>query len=93
MITAADTTTIACHEPDASAEAKAKKAYYGGHVAAPGASRLIERTLTYMNVPASPDLPVPPPQIADVLYQYNAKVYTRKTPKEQALAASASVRD
>jgi cell division protein FtsI/penicillin-binding protein 2 len=82
------------HEPDASTpEARAKKRYYGGAVAGPGACRLVERVLTYMNVPASPDLPVPPPQIADVLYDYNPKVYTRKTPKVQAVAASASVRD
>jgi cell division protein FtsI/penicillin-binding protein 2 len=82
------------HEPDVSTpEAKAKKQYYGGAVAGPGASRLIERTLTYLNVPASPDLPLPPPQIANVLYQYSPKVYTRKTTKEQAIAAAASVRD
>jgi cell division protein FtsI (penicillin-binding protein 3) len=82
------------HEPDKrTALESSAKSYYGGAIAAPGASRLIERTLTYMNVPASPDLPLPPAQIANTLYQYNPKVYARKTPKEQALAASASVRD
>jgi cell division protein FtsI/penicillin-binding protein 2 len=82
------------HEPDKqTALSSTAKSYYGGAIAAPGASRLVERTLTYMNVPASPDLPVPPPQIANVLFQYNPKLYVRKTPKEQALAASASAHD
>jgi cell division protein FtsI/penicillin-binding protein 2 len=82
------------HEPDKqTALESAAKSYYGGAVAAPGASRLVERTLTYMNVPASPDLPLPPPQIANVLYNYNPKVYARKTPKPPVLTASASLHD
>jgi len=29
-----------------------------------------------MDVPASPDLPLPPPQVANVLYDYSEKDYT-----------------
>ncbi len=75
------------HEPDKqTALESANKSYYGGAIAAPGASKLIERVLTYMNVPESPELPPPPPQIANVLYNYNANVYHRK-------AATASARE
>ena len=58
------------HDPDKSL------AHYGGAVSAPAAGRVIERSLAYLDVPASPDLPLPPPAIADVLYGYNEKVYT-----------------
>jgi cell division protein FtsI/penicillin-binding protein 2 len=71
--------TMIIHEPDKS------KAHYGGTVAAPGASRLIERSLAYMQAPSSPDLPLPPQQVADVLYNYNAKLYK--------IGATASVRE
>jgi hypothetical protein len=40
--------------------------------------------LTYMNVPASPELPVPPPQIASVLFNFSPKAYQRKTPVASA---------
>ncbi len=67
------------HEPDkAHAEAQGLS-YYGGGVAAPGAGRLLERSLAYLQVPASPQLAPPPPQIANVLYNYNAKAYERMT--------------
>ena len=63
------------HEPDkAAAEAKGLK-HYGGAVAAPGAARVIERTLAYLAVPPSVDLPAPPAQVAGVLYNYNEKLY------------------
>jgi cell division protein FtsI/penicillin-binding protein 2 len=71
--------TMIIHEPDKSL------AHYGGTVAAPGASRLIERTLAYLQVPASPDLPLPPPQVASVLHDYQEKLYRMHT--------TASVRD
>jgi cell division protein FtsI (penicillin-binding protein 3) len=57
------------HEPDK------ELAHYGGTVAAPGASRLIERALAYLQVAPSPDLPLPPPQVAAVLHDYKEKLY------------------
>jgi cell division protein FtsI/penicillin-binding protein 2 len=62
------------------------KNYYGGTVSAPGAVRIFERSLAYLGVPPSPDLLPPPPQIADVLYNYNAKVYARSTTAASAKA-------
>jgi cell division protein FtsI/penicillin-binding protein 2 len=47
-------------------------AHYGGTVAAPGACKLLEQTLTYMNVPASPALPQPPPEVAGRLWEFQA---------------------
>ena len=55
------------------------KSHYGGAVAAPGACRLIERCMAYMQVPTSPDLPLPPQNVASVLWQYNANVYGNRT--------------
>src|SRR5208282_5694860 len=48
------------HDPDKSI------AHYGGWVAAPAACHLLARSLTYQDVPPSPDLPLPPPQVARV---------------------------
>lgn len=61
------------HDPDRS------KAHYGGIVAAPGASRLLERALTYLQVPPSPTLPPPPAYLVDRLYLFNPKVYEKKS--------------
>ena len=61
--------------------------HYGGDVSGPPTKRLLERALSYLQVPSSPDLPLPPPQIASVLVQYNEKVYARKP--EAQLEASA----
>jgi cell division protein FtsI/penicillin-binding protein 2 len=63
--------TLIIHEPDKSI------AHYGGNVSGPAAKRLVERALTYLQVPSSPDLPPPPPQIASVLVGYNEKLYNR----------------
>jgi cell division protein FtsI/penicillin-binding protein 2 len=60
------------HEPDKT------KAHFGGTVSAPAASQALERILAYEQVPASPDLPIPPPQIANVLWEFNAKLYTNR---------------
>jgi cell division protein FtsI/penicillin-binding protein 2 len=67
------------HEPDKAHAAAQGLSYYGGGVAAPGAGRVVERSLAYLQVPASPQLAPPPPQIANVLYNYNAKAYDRLT--------------
>ncbi len=61
------------HDPDR------KIAHYGGDVAAPAVAKFLERALTYMGVPASPDLPLPPPQVADVLYDYSSRDYTDRS--------------
>lgn len=59
------------HEPDKSI------AHYGGNVSAPAAKRLLERALSYLQVPSSPDLPPPPPKIATVLVGYNEGLYKK----------------
>ena len=64
------------HEPDKAL------AHYGGTVSAPGASRLVERALTYLQVPPSPELNPPAPDIAAVLTGYSPNVY--KTPTASA---------
>jgi cell division protein FtsI/penicillin-binding protein 2 len=58
------------HDPDRSI------AHYGAKVAAPAAVKFLERALTYMEVPSSPDLPLPSPQVASVLWDYSDKDYT-----------------
>lgn len=63
--------TLIVHEPDKTI------AHYGGNVSGPAAKRLVERALTYLQVPASPDLPPPPANIASVLVGYNEHVYRR----------------
>ena len=45
------------------------KGHYGGLVAAPAASRILRRALTYLHVPPSGPVPPPPPSVAAVLYQ------------------------
>jgi hypothetical protein len=66
------------HEPDAEYGAAHGLSHYGGAVAAPGAARVLERTLSYMQIPKSPDLPIPPPNIANVLYNFDARLYTNR---------------
>ena len=55
------------------------ESHYGGSVAGPGASRFLERCMAYMQVPPSPELTPPPPQIAAKLFQYNPSVYQNRT--------------
>jgi cell division protein FtsI/penicillin-binding protein 2 len=57
------------HDPDPS------KKHYGGTVAGPGAARVLERSLAYLQVPASPPLAPPPPHIASLLWSFNPKLY------------------
>lgn len=61
------------HDPDRAI------AHYGGKVAAPAAVKFIERAFTYMEVPASPDLPLPDPKVASVLWDYSDKDYTDRS--------------
>ncbi|HZK81124.1 MAG TPA: hypothetical protein VFC46_08660, partial [Humisphaera sp.] len=56
-----------------------------GTVCAPGSKRFIERALTYLQIPASPELPPPPADIANLLYQFNPKVYPRKFDKAETV--------
>lgn len=63
-------------------DADKKIGHYGGWVAAPFASQVLCRSLAYMQVPASPPLPLPPANIAAELVNYNPKVYERPVVKE-----------
>jgi cell division protein FtsI/penicillin-binding protein 2 len=62
------------HEPDRSI------AHYGGRVSAPGAMRLVERTLSYMQVPPSPPLNPPSPHVASTLVNFDIKKYLTGVP-------------
>ena len=68
------------HDPDKA------KAHYGGWVAAPGASRVLTQSLTYLQVPPSPDLPLPPESVAAKLAVYTPRCYSRD-PKDQPKVA------
>jgi cell division protein FtsI/penicillin-binding protein 2 len=61
------------HEPDR------QKGHYGGVVSAPGAMHVLERSLAYLQIPSSPDLPVPPANVAKLLYAYDANLYSNRT--------------
>ena len=65
------------HDPDKKHALSMGLKYYGGAVAAPGAARVLEKSLAYLQVPASPDLQPPPPAISNVLVRFNAKDYRR----------------
>jgi cell division protein FtsI/penicillin-binding protein 2 len=70
---------VIVHEPYREHAVSQGLSYYGGAVAAPGAGHVLERSLAYLQVPASRELAPPPPQIASVLYNYNAKQYEKIT--------------
>ncbi len=67
------------HEPDRSI------AHYGGTVSAPGAARVLERSLAYLQVPPSPELELPSPRLQELLYAFDPKVYRKP---DAQLAAS-----
>jgi cell division protein FtsI (penicillin-binding protein 3) len=69
------------HEPDRAYAVKNNMSYFGGAVAAPGAVASLERSLAYLQVPASPDLILPPDHVAKVLFNYSAKLYAKPKPK------------
>jgi cell division protein FtsI/penicillin-binding protein 2 len=66
------------HEPDPSI------AHFGGTVSAPGAARMMERTLTYLQVPPSPELELPPASVQPLLVDFDQKLYRRHQPFETA---------
>ena len=61
------------HEPDRAT------GRFGGSVSAPGAKQLVDRVLAYMQVPESPPLGPPAPNIAGALVGFNIKVYGGQT--------------
>lgn len=73
-------------------EADRRIAHFGGTVVAPNAGKFYERALSYLNVPASPELTPPPPQIASVLVNYDPRVY-RRPAEPKSVTATASVAD
>src|SRR5208282_1563601 len=54
-------------------------AYYGSAVAAPGAVHILEQSLAYLQTPHSPPLPLPPPNVQQVLYEFDPNVYAVKS--------------
>ena len=74
------------HEPDKKWATEHHLSHYGGAVAAPGAMRMMERSLAYLGVPPSPELPPPPPEVAKKLDHFDPKVYKVKPAKEVAEA-------
>jgi cell division protein FtsI/penicillin-binding protein 2 len=66
------------HEPDPAI------AHFGGTVSAPGAAQMMERTLTYLQVPPSPDLGLPPASVQPFLVNFDEKAYRRHLPVETA---------
>jgi cell division protein FtsI (penicillin-binding protein 3) len=58
------------------------KNYYGGTVSAPGAARIFNRSLAYLQTTPSPDLAPPPPAIASTLYNYQPSVYKKPEPQK-----------
>ncbi len=68
------------HEPDPAI------AHFGGTVSAPGASQMMQRALTYLQVPPSPELELPPASVRPKLVDFNEKEYRRQVPLETAEA-------
>ena len=63
-----------------------KSVHYGGDVAGPGASQVLQRSLAYLQVPRSPDLALPPDAVMTVLKEFKPGVYSRE-PKTHVAAA------
>jgi cell division protein FtsI (penicillin-binding protein 3) len=75
------------HEPDKST------AHYGGKVAAPGAIRVVDKVLSYLQVPPSPELQPPPAAVADKLVHFDPKVYRQKQKDGVVTATAEDVHD
>ncbi len=65
---------ITLHEPDRSI------AHYGGTVSGPAGAKILGRALTYLQVPPSPELAPPPPEITKKLVNYQPSVYIKPSP-------------
>jgi cell division protein FtsI (penicillin-binding protein 3) len=63
-----------------------KEAHFGGAVAGPGASRVLQRSLEYLQVPKSPDLPMPAQNVVAVLHGFDPRIYSREPKKVLASA-------
>lgn len=61
---------VSVYDADKSAGDTPGKGHHGGIVSAPMAARILDRALEYLDVPESPDLPEPPPHIAQQLWNY-----------------------
>lgn len=71
---------VIIHDPDK------RLAHFGGTVSAPAAKGILERSLSYLQVPPSPPLAPPPAQIAAVLHAFDPRLYDRKPPVQQVSA-------
>lgn len=65
-------------------DAQRSLGHYGGTVCGPATRRLLERALTYLQVPESGDLPLPSPQMARVIYDYRPQLYAKPAPSKSA---------
>ncbi len=69
------------HEPDRSL------GHYGGTVSAPPSARILVRSLAYLQVSPSPELPPPAPDIAAKLVHFEPSIYHKPTTRPTNLAA------
>ena len=74
------------HDPDRTI------AHFGGAVSGPGSGRILARSLAYMQVPPSPQLPPPPTEVASHLVNYQANVYNKPTTQPAPPAAGGTAR-
>ena len=62
--------------------------YYGGAVSGPGSGRILARSLAYLQVPPSPQLPLPPAEVVSHLVNYQANVYNKPTTQPAGTTAA-----
>jgi cell division protein FtsI/penicillin-binding protein 2 len=68
-------------------EADKSVAHFGGAVSAPGAGRIMSRSLAYLNTAPSPAPQLPDTQIMAVLDRFNPKAYERKPITAETMSA------